>query len=508
MKRLLLSAMTIILLAAIMLVGCADDNCEEPAPNMQESYAETLTQVSTVDALLNGIYDGKMTYGELGKYGDFGLGTFEALDGEMLAFDGDFYQVKADGVAYEVDDSMTTPFAQVAFFDPDHTIQLADDITYENLDETIDGELPTENIFYAIRIEGTFDYIKTRSVPGQTKPYPPLVEVTAHQPTFEFHDVDGTVVGFRSPPYMDGVGVPGYHLHFLTKDRKAGGHILEIDVKQAAANIDYISEFCLMLPGNSAFYKLDLSKDKAEELKKAESSKSPEQTPVQVDSGTQASEKVSYLFVQEAAGGTLDASSDGTYTLQMNGVFPYTVYFSDRPQTIAGSVPMQTFIDGFAWDAGDPPNASIVVADADESEDILIARLTSPVYDSTAMTLSYGVQPLEDYQGDGLAYYHSGSDESIPESFGAVSLYIDDCSDHYGDCWIVPDSPSGGCEGEQKVGSMRYGRCYHFPSCKPCHSQDTYRRECADKYGPNSDYLGCNATWRYSFRDGGSEISN
>ena len=259
--------LTAVLFSGILLIAGCSGNCDKET----NIYEETFTQVSTIDAILNGIYDGVISYGELKEYGDFGIGTFQGLDGEMIAIDGDFYQIKADGVAYAVPDSLTTPFAQMVFFDNDARIELSDDITYENLGEQIDNSLPTENIFYAIRIEGTFDYIKTRSVPGQTKPYPPLVEVTANQPTFEFNDVEGTIAGFRSPPYMDGVGVPGYHLHFLTKDAKAGGHILEIDVSQATAYLDYTPDFFMILPGEgSDFYRVDLSEDRGEELEQAE----------------------------------------------------------------------------------------------------------------------------------------------------------------------------------------------------------------------------------------------
>ena len=89
---------------------------------------------------------------------------------------------------------------------------------------------PPKTCFYAVMIQGEFSYVKTRSVPAQEKPYPPLAEVTKNQPTFEFTDVTGTMVGFRCPPYVTGINVPGYHLHFLTDDRTAGGHLLEFTV--------------------------------------------------------------------------------------------------------------------------------------------------------------------------------------------------------------------------------------------------------------------------------------
>jgi acetolactate decarboxylase len=241
--------------------------CGKPAPLQRE----TLTQVSTIDAILNGVYDGVIDFKTLKTYGDFGIGTFEGLDGEMLAYEGDFYQVKADGIAYPVDDTARTPFSSVTFFDTDLEENLPGGINYGSLPGFMAGLLPTENIFYAVEIKGTFSYVKTRSVPAQEKPYPPLVEVTAKQPTFEFEDVEGVIVGFLCPPYVSGLNVPGYHLHFLNSDKNAGGHVLEFTVKQAVISIDYTPDFLLILPGeDSDFYKLDLSRDKQDELAEAE----------------------------------------------------------------------------------------------------------------------------------------------------------------------------------------------------------------------------------------------
>lgn len=252
-------------LLLIPLAGCSRYACN-PVANR-----ETLTQISTIDAILVGVYDGVTSYKELKEYGDFGIGTFEGLDGEMLAFDGDFYQVKADGVAYPVTDGMKTPFASVTFFDTDRTEKLPHGMDFKQLEQFLDEALPTGNIFYAIRIDGTFSYMKTRSVPGQKKPYPPLVEVTRNQPTFEFHNIKGTIVGFRSPPYVAGVNVAGYHLHFLTENRNAGGHILDFTIEDAVAFIDYTSGFLMLLPSeDSDFYKADFSRNRQEELQKAE----------------------------------------------------------------------------------------------------------------------------------------------------------------------------------------------------------------------------------------------
>lgn len=268
-KLLSLKLCLCIVVSLIFLPIYVSTGCSNAVTNLAQS--ETITQISTIDALLSGVYDGVMDFETLKKYGDFGIGTFESLDGEMVGFDGNFYQVKADSVAYPATDSMRTPFASVTFFEVDHQENLPEGIDYNQLPDFMNGVLPTSNIFYAIKIEGVFSYMKTRSVPAQEKPYPPLAEVTANQPVFEFNAVAGTVVGFLCPAYVAGVNVPGYHLHFLTNSRYAGGHVLDFTVKQAVISIDYTSEFLMILPGEeSDFYKLDLTQNKQGELEKVE----------------------------------------------------------------------------------------------------------------------------------------------------------------------------------------------------------------------------------------------
>jgi acetolactate decarboxylase len=235
-----------------------------------QGQGDVLTQVSTIDAVLNGLYDGIITYGELKDYGNFGIGTFGGLDGEMVAVDGEFYQIKADGIAYPVNDSLTAPFACVLFFDADREIPVRKGMNYTHFRDYLSDAIQEKNIFHAVKMEGTFSYVKTRSVPGQEKPYPPLVEVTANQPTFEFHDIEGTIVGFYCPPYVEGLNVPGYHLHFITEDRKAGGHVLEFVVTEAKLSVDYTSELHIILPNTEEFNALDLTKSKKEELEEAE----------------------------------------------------------------------------------------------------------------------------------------------------------------------------------------------------------------------------------------------
>ncbi|MCP4154623.1 MAG: acetolactate decarboxylase, partial [bacterium] len=152
----------------------------------------------------------------------------------------------------------------------DQTLALGPDTTFDSLKTKMDKVIPTPNIFYAIRIEGVFKLVKARSVSKQGKPYKLPKEIVKTQPIFEYENVEGTMGGFRCPPYVKGINVPGYHFHFLTKDGKAGGHVLEFTVKEAVLKIDHTSEFTIKLPGNKAFYSTDLTRDKGAELKKVE----------------------------------------------------------------------------------------------------------------------------------------------------------------------------------------------------------------------------------------------
>src|ERR687893_279424 len=173
---------------------------EEQGLKGDEHPHHTLFQTSTIEALLDGNYEGDVTFAELEEHGDFGLGTFDALDGEMICLDGEFYRVRADGRAYAVERGARTPFAVVTFFEPDLLLPLTDLEDFASLCAYLDREVGDRAVCHAVRVDGHFEYVKTRSVPRQNKPFPPLVEVVENQPTFEFRGLtrhDGGARGRR-----------------------------------------------------------------------------------------------------------------------------------------------------------------------------------------------------------------------------------------------------------------------------------------------------------------------
>ena len=229
---------------------------------------DVVYQVSTIDALLNGVYDGEITYGQMAEHGDFGLGTFEGLDGEMVAVDGEFLQVRADGKVYPVSPDQTTPFAAVTFFDPDLAFAVENVASFEDLKAQILKQIPDPNRFYAILIKGDFSHVKTRSVPKQDKPYPPLAEVAKHQPEFEFNNVSGLLAGFYCPEFVQKINVTGFHLHFLNTEKTGGGHLLEVSMAKGDAALDMTPAFFMLLP--DAARDVDYSQDKSKELEEVE----------------------------------------------------------------------------------------------------------------------------------------------------------------------------------------------------------------------------------------------
>ena len=219
-----------------------------------------LFQVSTLGAVLEGLYDGEVTFAELGKYGDFGLGSNDALDGVMVALDGVFYRIAPDGNALPADPAVKAAFATVTFFKGDEKAVIRRPLNLAHLQAHLDVLLPSKNIFYAIRIDGSFPRMKTRSERKQAKPYKKFIEVVQTQPTLEFTDVRGTVVGVRCPSYVRGINYPGYHLHFIREDRTCGGHVLDCRLNEGAVSWDIIREFRLRLPGSDQFLRADLEK--------------------------------------------------------------------------------------------------------------------------------------------------------------------------------------------------------------------------------------------------------
>jgi len=235
----------------------------------KQSVLNRVYLCAPVNALVEGIYEQKIPFTQIKQHGDFGLGTFDNLDGEMVMLDGRIYQITSDGRARQVDEQALTPFACVTFYRPLSHDDLETEMTHADFQEWLQRLLPSPNIFYAIRIEGCFAYIKARSVPKQEN-YRPLVEVAKEQPVFTFTDIEGTLAGFFTPAFIGSLSVPGLHLHFLSADKQHGGHLLECRPGKVRVGVQFIQTLELALPMSLDYLTWDFRRDTDQDLNKAE----------------------------------------------------------------------------------------------------------------------------------------------------------------------------------------------------------------------------------------------
>ncbi len=233
---------------------------------------KVLFQVSTATAVFEKVYDGDMTFGDLKKYGNHGVGLLNAIDGEFMAVDGDYYQFTVDSKAHPIPDDWKTPTANITMFEPEKSVVSHKSLDFDAFNSYLDTLIGTKNAFYAFRVEGVFKHVKTRSVPKQEKPYLPLLEVVKQNQIYDFHDQKGVAVGFWVPHYMTGLTVTGYHFHFITEDRKFGGHLLECAVENVKIDVENIYGFQMILPQTvEEFDKANLMRDIASDIKTVES---------------------------------------------------------------------------------------------------------------------------------------------------------------------------------------------------------------------------------------------
>lgn len=214
---------------------------------------DALVQFGLVAALAAGDYADGPPLKRVLADGDFGVGTFTRLDGEMILLDGRIYQAMSDGAIRAANLDDTSPFAAVTFFEEDGREENLSAATLDELDQQLDKKLPHRNTPYALRIDGEFAALTLRSVPAQSAPFQPLVEVVKHQTTWRLENVRGTLVGIRCPQWIATLNVAGYHWHFLSDDRKTGGHVLGCDLTRGLLRYDECTSLVIQLPNSRAF---------------------------------------------------------------------------------------------------------------------------------------------------------------------------------------------------------------------------------------------------------------
>ncbi len=214
-------------------------------------------QVGTISGLLHGNYAGEMPLSELLAHGNFGIGTLEELDGELIVLDGEPFAARASGVVDPVAPTTLIPFAVLCPFQPQVSWDIHTPAEWKEFTRAIDAHVPAQTPIVALRIDGAFSHLHLRSVHRQHPPYPPLTEVVQHQVEWHLPQATGTLVGFRFPGEIADIEIPGFHLHFVSDDRTQGGHVISVTCAHGRISVDYGSDLLLESDGARAASALD-----------------------------------------------------------------------------------------------------------------------------------------------------------------------------------------------------------------------------------------------------------
>ncbi len=235
-----------------------------------DTLRNNLYTVGVGAGLIGGLYDGSYSYRLLKQHGNFGLGAPDKLDGELVVFQGKVYQTQYTGKTFQADDNHLTPFAMVNFFHPEKKITIHN-VNRESLFHLLDSMLTNVNGLYSIHISGKFSYIKTRAFPPvKEHDHTPLAAMLHLQRFFEFNNASGDLIGYRLPAYMDNTNISGYHFHYLSASKDAGGHIIDLKADEITIEIDQLDSYTVHVPSNADFEQFDFKKNLAEDIKSVE----------------------------------------------------------------------------------------------------------------------------------------------------------------------------------------------------------------------------------------------
>jgi acetolactate decarboxylase len=222
------------------------------APPVLPAQAAEAYQVSTISSLLAGGYDGDTTVGQMLRHGDFGLGTFNGVDGEMMVLDGRVYRATVDGRTHLVASTELTPFAVVVPFRPHTSMPVGTGESLDQFEAALDALPYSASRVLAVRVDSRFQAVQIRSEPKQSPPYRPLVEVIkTQQVVHTLDDVQGTLMAFRFPAAASSVNVAGWHFHFLSADKTHGGHVLGLTTGDGLALVEEISDLRISFPASA-----------------------------------------------------------------------------------------------------------------------------------------------------------------------------------------------------------------------------------------------------------------
>ena len=234
---------------------------------------ESIAQIALLQSLAQGYFGGTVTVKDLRAMGDVGIGTFEGLNGEMIVLDGTVYQALGDGRVIVSPDKTIIPYATVTFFDSDIPVELKNIRNKAEFEKALNDAVQRHgvNSFYMVKLPAEFSSVLFRSEYGSKEPYPTLVEaLKGKQTEFTEKNIKGTLVGLYCPSYMGELNSVGWHFHFISEDKKKGGHILELSLKEGTAYLDQTDRFTMVLHDDKKFHDINLAKDMKEDIRSAE----------------------------------------------------------------------------------------------------------------------------------------------------------------------------------------------------------------------------------------------
>ena len=231
-------------------------------------------QASTLQALALGYTRPVVTVEELLEHGDTGLGTFENVDGEMIVLDGVCYQAKQDGSIVRTEDSAGVPFAVAGFVKDGRTFKIDEkkDLAAIKLELTlrIEEDFGLNSIHIA-RIDGWFETVHARAGAPYRSQHVSLKDILSKtQKDFSFERLHGTLVCVYYPDYMDGINASGWHMHFVSEDKKHGGHVFEATLSSGECLLQKMDRIEIQLPREAAFDTYSLKEASQDEIEEVE----------------------------------------------------------------------------------------------------------------------------------------------------------------------------------------------------------------------------------------------
>ena len=233
--------------------------CELLQAHPKDPSGHALTQISTFTAVRNGVFDGDYTVRQLQQRGDFGLGTFNGTDGNLIAVDNEFYHADDDGIVRKAAAISKVPFAMVVYFKGTGKQKIPTKKSVQEIETYLQSYITAKNIPHAIRIDGKAKSAQVIVYKSQQRPYPPLSDSSIEKKEYKIVNQDVTMIGFWFPDYLDGVNVPGFNFYIINEDRSIGGRLIDINLGHGEVELMPISQLDIKLPHNKRFMEVDLN---------------------------------------------------------------------------------------------------------------------------------------------------------------------------------------------------------------------------------------------------------